>query len=154
MEWSEIMVLGGVAAFCGFVGAVLAATHRGRYMVQLMVALYVTAALFGAMPQKWHIDATQTLWLFVAAVGGVVFTVPLAVHGTQKWSQRHVPWRSMLFSIAVGGMAVSMFLPLLMDAGIVVPFFSQDIVRFFTVAPAQFLWMFAPLSAIIVLRRV
>ncbi len=153
MELGTIIMLSGIIAVCGAVGVVLVVARRQHYMVYCVLALYGTVAVFGAIPQEWISSTSQALLIFIATLTSISIVLPFLVHGTQRWQRRYISWQFMFFSVAVGGMALSIILPFLMRVGVAVPFFSQEVLRFFTVAPAQFLWMVAPLIVSTILRR-
>jgi len=104
--------------------------------------------------QQWLVDATRTL----AVSGGVFVAVLLAgpslVWAVDEWRDYRVPWRYMLFGMAVFGMALSVILPLLAAAGVSVPGVTPAVAAVFTGPVARFAWMGAPLLTAVVVRKI
>ena len=152
---NALVIAGGVlAGGGGLISALLAVTQRRHYLVHVAMALYVTVALMAVIPQQWLVDATRTL----AVSGGVFVAVLLAgpslVWAVDEWRDYRVPWRYMLFGMAVFGMALSVILPLLAAAGVSVPGVTPAVAAVFTGPVARFAWMGAPLLTAVVVRKI
>ncbi len=154
MESSTLFIFGSIIGVFGLVGAVLAALRRRHYLVHVALALYVTVAILAAVPHTWTRDAMQALMVLGGVFVLVLFLGSSLFWAVDEWPDHRVPWRFMVFGAAVLGMAMSIALPYLHAAGVVLPaFIGADVVALFTKGVAPFVWTVAPLLAATVLRR-